>query len=409
MQKLSPSTQAVHAGEADLRGALSSVTPIYATSTFLSDDAAHLDETFAEVLNGAPGYFYSRYGNPTVAALENAVATLENAHSCVAFGSGMAALHGALLACGLKSGDTILIAREVYGASFTLIEKLLSPLGVRLQSVDVTDNAAVQEALAKTKARVLLFEPISNPLVKVADVKTLCELARQAGTLTIVDATFTPPPLLRALDCGADFALHSATKYLGGHGDATGGVVSVRDENLVAPLRAVMRLGGAILSPFEAFLFARGVKTLVLRVREQSRNAAQIANWLNEQKGVSRVFYPALPAHAQHDLAKNLLQPIHEETLFGAMLAFEIVGAAQAEIYRFMDALQLIKPATTLGDVQSEVSYPPMASHRGWSAERMAQIGITPAILRLSVGIEDPADIIADLQQALKVVLTGVT
>ncbi len=380
-----------------MRGARSSVTPIYATATFLSDDAAQLDEVFGEVLNGAPGYFYSRYGNPTVAALENAIATLENAAACVAFGSGMAALHGALLACGLKSGDTILIAREVYGASFTLIEKLLAPLGVQLQSVDVTDTQAVREALSQSAARILLFEPISNPLVKVADVKTLCELARQAGTLTIVDATFTPPPLLRALDCGADFALHSATKYLGGHGDATGGVVSVRDENLVAPLRAVMRLGGAILSPFEAFLFARGVKTLVLRVREQCRNAAHIADWLSEQKNISRVFYPGLVAHPQHELAARLLQPIKDEKLFGAMLAFEIAGAGQREIYRFMDALRLIKPATTLGDVQSEVSYPPMASHRGWSEERLAQIGITAGILRLSVGIEDAADIIEDL------------
>lgn len=401
MKNLSPSTQAVHAGEADLRGARSSVTPIYATSTFLSDDAAQLDEVFADVLNGAPGYFYSRFGNPTVSALENAIAILENAHTCVAFGSGMAALHGALLACGLQSGDTILIAREVYGASFTLIEKLLSPLGVQLQSVDVTDNLAVQEALSQTKARVLLFEPLSNPLVKVADVRTLCELSRQAGTLTIVDATFTPPPLLRALDCGADFALHSATKYLGGHGDATGGVVSVRDENLVGPLRAVMRLGGAILSPFEAFLFARGLKTLILRVREQCHNALKIASWLSEQENISRVFYPGLPAHPQHKLAAQLLQPIKEETLFGAMLAFEVANAGQKEIYRFMDALRLIKPATTLGDVQSEVSYPPMASHRGWSEDRLAQIGLTPGILRLSVGIEEHTDIIADLENAL--------
>lgn len=401
MKNLSPSTQAVHSDDFDLHGARPSVTPIYASSTFLSDDATQLDDTFAQVLNGEAGYFYSRYGNPTVAALENAIATQENAHSCVAFGSGMAALHGALLACGLKSGDTILIAREVYGASFTLIEKLLSPLGVQLQSVDVTNNSAVQAALSQTKARVLLFEPISNPLVKVADVRALCELSQQSGTLTIVDATFTPPPLLRSLDCGADFALHSATKYLGGHGDATGGVVSVRDENLVAPLRAVMRLGGAILSPFEAFLFARGVKTLVLRVREQCRNALQIANWLSEHKNISRVFYPGLAGHPQHDLAAHLLQPLKDETLFGAMLAFEIKNATRAEVFRFMDALQLVKPATTLGDVQSEVSYPPMASHRGWSEQRLAQIGITPGIIRLSVGIEDARDICDDLNDAL--------
>lgn len=396
MKEFSPATQAVHAGEVDFSNVQPSVTPIYATTTFLSEDAAQLDEAL-----GGAGFVYSRHGNPTVAALENAIAALENATACAAFGSGQAALHGALLACNLKSGDTILIAREIYGASHTLIETFFVPLGINLEVVDVTDNQAVRESLSKSDARVLLFEPLSNPLVKVADVNSLCELARQANTLTIVDATFTPPPLLRALDCGADFALHSATKYFGGHGDATGGVVSVRDENLAAPLRSAMRLGGGILSPFEAFLMARGLKTLVLRVREQCRNAARISDWLSQQERIGRVFYPGLPTRPQHQLTARLLQPINGENLFGAMLAFEIEDAERKEVFRFIDALRLIKPATTLGDVQSEVSYPPIASHRGWSDERMNQIGLTAGIVRFSAGIEDAADIIADLEQAL--------
>lgn len=400
---LSPATQAAHVGQVDLQGTRPSSTPIYASSTFLSDDITALDG----VLGGGAGFVYSRYANPTTVALENAIATLEGAVGCVAFGSGMAALHGTLLACGLKSGDTILIAEEIYGASHALIEQLLAPLGVKLQSVDVTSIEAVKAALEKTSARVLLFEPISNPLAKVADVRALCELARASGTLTIVDATFTPPPLLRACDYGGDFALHSATKYFGGHGDATGGVVSLREEKFIAPLRSVMRTGGAILSPFEAFLILRGLKTLILRVREQCRNAAYLANWLQEKaqsqnsSRVARVFYPGLERHPQHELASRLLRPQNGVPVYGAMLAFEIAGAGRDEVFRFMDALRLVKPATTLGDVTTEVSYPVISSHRGWPEEKLGRAGITSGVVRLSAGIEDVEDIVADLKQAL--------
>jgi cystathionine beta-lyase/cystathionine gamma-synthase len=391
------STQAVHAGD-DGQAVKASSVPIYASSTFLGDDAAALDE----VLGGAPGYVYSRFANPTTAALEKAVATLENATECVAFGSGMAALHGALLACALKAGDTVLIAQEIYGSCHALVETLLVPLGVQWRAVDVTDLEAVRCAFETSGARVLLFETVSNPLNKVADVAALCSLARQASALSIVDATFTPPPLLRVLELGADFAMHSATKYLGGHGDATGGVVSIRDEKFLAPLRAVLRLGGAILSPFEAFLVLRGLKTLPLRVREQCHNAVQIAQWLQVQPGVAQVFYPGLPRHPQHELAARSLQPFKDETLFGAMLSFEIAGAEREEIFRFLDALQLIKVATTLGDVVSEMSYPLISSHRGWSEEKLQIAGIKPGIVRLSCGIEDVADLIADLEGALR-------
>ena len=397
LSKISPSTQAVHAGRADLHGARPSAVPIYASSTFLSGSAAELDG----VLGGEAGYVYSRYANPTTTAFENVIAALEGATACVAFGSGMAALHGALLACGVQNGDVVLCAEEIYGASQSLVAQMLGPLGVRLQLVDVTDFAAVESALRGENVRVLLFEPLSNPLLKVADMPKICAAARDCGVLSIVDATFTPPPLMRVLELGADFAVHSATKYFGGHGDATGGTVSVRDENLAAKLRQVQRLGGAVLSPFEAFLLLRGVKTLPLRVREQCRNAASVAAWLAQQKGVSRVFYPGLAEPKQRELAARLLQPQNGEPMFGAMVAFEIAGAAQSDVFRFMDALRLIEPAATLGDVQSEVSYPMISSHRGWSETQLSRAGITPGVLRLSVGIEDVADIIADLEQAL--------
>lgn len=396
MLKPNFSTQAVHAGRADLHGARPSSTPIYASSAFISESAAQLDG----VLGGEAGFVYSRYANPTTTALENVIAALEGATACVAFGSGMAALHGALLACGVQSGDAVLCAEEIYGASQSLIQQLLGPLGVRLQLVNITDLAAVESALQAENVRVLLFEPLSNPLLKVADVPKLCELARKFGAMTIVDATFTPPPLMRSLELCADFALHSATKYFGGHGDATGGTASVRDENLAAKLRQAQRLGGAVLSPFEAFLLLRGVKTLPLRVREQCRNAAHVAAWLEGRNDISRVFYPGLQVHPQRELAARLLQPQKGEPLFGAMLAFEIKEAGRDDVFRFMDALKLIEPAATLGDVQSEVSYPIISSHRAWSAEQLSRAGITPGVLRLSVGIEDVADIIADLEQA---------
>jgi cystathionine beta-lyase/cystathionine gamma-synthase len=352
------------------------------------------------VLGGTrKGYVYGRYANPTVSAVEEAVTALEGAAGTVAFGSGMAALHAALLLCELTPGATVLAGTDLYGASHTLLAALLGPFEVETRFVDMTDLGAVQQALAGAKGvRAMLFETVSNPLIKVADVEGICTAARAAGALSIVDSTFTPPPLVNALNLGADIVVHSATKYFGGHGDVTGGLVSVAQQAHEGTLREIVKLTGAVLGPFEAYLIGRGIKTLPLRVRQQCENAAALASWLVEQPVIERVNYPGLPDHSQHELASKLLR----RPYYGAMLSFEIKGAGRDEVFRFFDALRLVIPAATLGDVYTEVSYPVISSHRGWSPAQLRRTGITPGLVRVSAGIEDIEDIIADIEQALE-------
>jgi cystathionine gamma-synthase/methionine-gamma-lyase len=395
-QQPSLATRAAHAGlSPDLSGTQPANVPIFASSTFLSETAGDLDA----VLGGTqPGYVYGRYGNPTLTALESVMAGLEGAAATVSFSSGMAALHAALLLCELESGSVVLAGSDLYGSSHTLLNTMLGPFGVEARFVDTTDLAAVEAALAQTpRPAAVLFEAMSNPLLKVSDVPAICALARAAGARTIVDSTFTPPPLLQPIAHGADIVVHSATKYLSGHGDVFGGFVSVADAAHARPLREISKLAGAILGPFEAYLIVRGIKTLALRVRQQCANAAALADWLAGHPAVGRVHYPGLPAHPQHALAERLLR----RPYFGAMLAFEITDGGREEVHRFFDALRLIKPVTTLGDVYTEALHPVMASHRSWSPAQLRRAGITPGLVRISAGIEDPDDLIADLAQAL--------
>ncbi|MDQ6694016.1 MAG: PLP-dependent aspartate aminotransferase family protein [Chloroflexota bacterium] len=394
-------TRAVHAGlSTPLQGTRPTVVPIYATSTFLSRDTEALDGVLGGTL---PGYVYGRYANPTVTALEDAVSALEGAAATVAFGSGMAALHAALLLCELEPGSVVLAGSDLYGASHTLLATLLGQFGVETRFVDMTDLEAVRAGVAQSPVpRVLLFEPLSNPLIKVADVQQICDLARAMGATTILDSTFTPPPLLQPLKLGADIVVHSATKYYGGHGDATGGLVCLADNQREEALRQIARLAGAVLGPFDAYLIGRGARTLVLRLRKQCENAASLATWLSNHPGISRVYYPGLPDHPQHELASKLLQGPHP----GAMLAFEINEAGREEVFAFFDALELILPVTTLGDVYTEVSYPPISSHRGWAPGMARRAGITAGLVRLSVGIEDVEDLMEDIEQALTFIAT---
>lgn len=393
------STRAVHTGmNTRMEGTRPTAVPIYATTTFLSDDADALDGVLAGT---KPGYVYGRYGNPTLSALEEAVSALLGAHesATVAFSSGMAALHAALLLCELEPGAAVLAGTELYGASHTLLATLFGSFDVQTRFVDMTDLEAVKIALhAEPKPRAVLFETLSNPLIKLADVPGICAAAREVGALSILDSTFTPPPTMQPLALGADIVVQSATKYISGHGDVVGGLVTVADVDRVGTLRQISKLAGGILGPFEAFLVARGLRTLVVRVSRQCENANALAHWLNEQLQVARVHYPGIATHPQHDLAERLLM----RPYWGAMLAFEIAGAEYADVLRFFDALKLALPATTLGDVFTEVSYPLMSSHREWSPAQLRRAGITPGVVRVSVGIEDIEDIIADFEQALR-------
>jgi cystathionine gamma-synthase/methionine-gamma-lyase len=288
---------------------------------------------------------------------------------------------------------------DVYGATFALLNRLFSELGVVVKFVDLSDLAGVEAALAETSPVVLIAETISNPLLKVADVPALAGLARRFGAQLLIDNTFATPYLRKPLNDGANFVIHSATKYIGGHGDVMAGVVVTSAENR-RKLYDLTILTGGILGPFEAWLALRGVKTLPLRFRQQCANASQVAQWLAGQPKISRVNFPGLPHHAQHALAGRLF----EERGYGAMLSFEIAEADQASVFRFMEALTVCLPAPTLGDIYSLVLHPATSSHRTLSAEDRARVGISDGLLRLSTGIEDVADIIADLEQALAVV-----
>lgn len=395
MDKLSIFTQAVHAGERGPRPDFTPVvTPIYNSVGYLYDSMEELDAVFAAEREG---YVYPRYGTPTNAALERAMAILEGGEAALSFASGMAAIHATLLATGLEAGQAVVAAQDVYGATYALLSNLFTALGVRVRFVDITDLASVEQAIVEEKPKAVFCETISNPLLKVADLPTVAELAHASGAEMIVDSTFATPYLLRPLALGADYVVHSSTKYLGGHGDVLGGVVVTSAERRKR-LWELIKLTGGNMSPHQAWLTMRGLKTLPLRMAQHCRNAAAVANWLAKHPRIAKVNYPGLPNHPQHALATRLFR----DGCYGGMVSFEIAGAGRDQVFRFMEALKLILPATTLGDVYSLVLYPAHSSHRALSPEERAAIGIGEGLVRLSVGIEDVGDIIADLEQALE-------
>lgn len=388
-------TEAVHGGERAPRPDYTPVsTPIHHSVGYLYDDMADLDAVFG---GQQAGYVYTRYGSPTVTGFERVIAGVEGAEDAVAFASGMAAVHAALLSAGARAGTTIVSAADVYGATYALLERSLSTLGVKTCFVDITDVEQVRQTVGTERPAAVLCEIISNPLVKVADVPALVEIAHGVGAALIVDNTFATPYLYRPLAHGADYVVHSATKYIGGHGDVMAGVVACSAERAL-DLRERQKLLGANLGPQEAWLALRGMKTLPLRMRQHCANAMEVARWLVDQRAVARVNYPGLPEHPQHELAGRLF----EGRGFGGMLSFDLRGAGRQEVFRFMEALRLVLPATTLGDVYSLTLYPAHSSHRMLSPQARAAIGIGDGLVRLSVGIEAAEDIIADLAQALE-------
>jgi len=388
-------TRAVHAGE---RGAkpdfLPVSTPIYNTVGFIYEDMEDLDRIFG---NDREGYVYARYGNPTNSALEEALASLEEGEAALTFGSGMAAVHASLLAAGVKNGTSLVCAYDVYGATYAICSRLFPEMGVRVKFVDVTNLEELSKTLSETKPVAVILEIISNPLMKVADVPTICQLAHRVGAKVIVDNTFATPVLFQPIKQGADFCIHSTTKYIGGHGDVLGGAIITSKKNRLA-LHDIIKMTGGNLGPTDAWLTQRGVKTLPLRMRQHCLNAMEVARWLESHPRIARVNYPGLPSHPQHELARKLFPP----GLFGGMISFEIKNAGREQVFRFMESLELIIPATTLGDVYSLVLYPPMSSHRALSPEERAKVGISDRLIRLSVGIEEASEIMGDLQRALE-------
>jgi cystathionine gamma-synthase/methionine-gamma-lyase len=388
-------TRAVHAGERGPQPDFQPVsTPIYNTVGYVYESMEDLDRIFG---NERDGYVYARYGSPTHSALEEALIALEEGEAALTLGSGMAAVYASFLAAGVKSGTSFLAAYDIYGATYSICTRLFPDMGVRVKFVDVTNLEELSKALSETKPVGLILETISNPLMKVADVPTICEMAHRVGAKLIVDNTFATPVLFQPIKQGVDFCVHSTTKYIGGHGDVLGGAIITSRKNR-ATLHEIIKMTGGNLGPTEAWLTLRGLKTLPLRMRQHCANALEVARWLQSHPLIARVNYPGLLTHPQHGLAKNLFPP----GLFGGMISFEIKDATRGQIFRFMQALELIIPATTLGDVYSLVLYPPMSSHRALSPEERAKVGISDRLIRLSVGIEEASEIIGDLQKALE-------
>ena len=341
------------------------------------------------------GYSYMRYGSPTVSALETALAALENAEAAVAYATGMAALHAVFAQTNITPNRPLIAARNVYGATYALLQKMLVP-GESVHFIDMTNPAEVKGAIERYSPRAVFLESISNPLLQVADLPQIAEWAHTADASVIVDATFATPYLIQPLKLGADVVVHSATKYLGGHGDVMGGVVAT-DTRRAQELRYQIRLYGSNLGPFEAWLVLRGIRTLALRMHEQCANAMRVAQWLLQQPMIAHVIYPGLPDHPHHATAKRLFR----EGCFGGVVSLELRDAAEPQVFRFMEALKLIRAGTSLGDVYSLLLYPAQSSHHALGPEERHRQGIGDGLVRLSCGIEDAADIIADLQQAL--------
>ncbi len=394
-------TRAVHAGErlAPMSNHKPVTTPIHPGVAFVTSDADELDAILDRTQDG---YVYRRYQNPTTDAFTQAMAALEGGPRSLAYASGMAAIHGALLAAGVRAGSQVMAARDCYGATYTLLSQLLHSQGVTTHFVDITQTAAVAAQLADIRPVALLCETISNPLLKVADVPALTAAAHAVGAAVIVDSTFTTPYLCQPMAWGVDFVVHSITKYIGGHDDVLGGVVVMADRTHDQAFEQAKMLG-ANLSPFEAWLALRGLKTLPLRMRQHCINANTVAHWLADHPAVARVNYPGLPDHPQHAMATRLLRDPSGAPAYGGMVSFELRAGAQAAVFRFLESLQLVLPATTLGDVYSLVLYPAATSHRALTPAERTAVGIGPGLVRLSVGIEEAADIIADLDQALAV------
>jgi len=363
--------------------------PIYQSATFSTEDAAELVDILADE---RPGFAYSRTDNPTVVGLGNAFAELHGGDAGYALATGIAAIHATLVSI-LRSGDRVVAGRLMYGSTRVLLADVLDRFGVRTDFVDITDLDAVDAALASAPARILYAETIANPTTTVADIAALADLAHRHGTRFVVDNTFASPYLCRPLELGADLVVESATKWIGGHSDVMAGLVAGSRESIGAVRKVQIDTGGS-LSPFPAFLVMRGLLTLAVRMERSTATAAALGRWLERQGQVKRVLQPGLPSHPQANLAARQLR------IGGGMLGFELAGG-RAAAQAFIDALTLPERTASLGGVHSIVIHPATTSHRQLDDDALAEAGIDPGLLRVSVGLEDAEDLVADFEQAL--------
>jgi len=381
-------TRAVRAGQLRTQEGEQS-EPIFPTVSFVANSAAQAAARFS---GAEPGNIYSRFTNPTVRTFEERLASLEGGERCVATGSGMAAILTACMGL-LKNGDHIVASRSLFGPTVILFNTILARFGVQTTFVPLTDNTAWEQAI-KPNTRLLFLETPSNPLSEIADIKALSDIAHRHGCLLVVDNCFLTPALQRPLELGADIVVHSASKYIDGQGRAVGGAVVGSQQLVGGDIYSFLRTAGPSMSPFNAWIYLKGLETLRLRMEAHSKNALQLATWLEQQPAVARVYYPGLKSHPQHALAAR------QQSGFGGVLAFEVTGGREAA-WKVIDATRLLSITATFGDTKSTITHPATTTHWRLTPEARTASGITDGLIRIGVGLEDIEDLKNDLVRGL--------
>jgi O-succinylhomoserine sulfhydrylase len=387
-QDYATETQAIRAGHHRTAEGEHSI-PIFTTSSYVFANAEQASLRFT---GQQAGNIYSRFTNPTVAAFQERLALLEQGEACLAFASGMAAIMAVGMSL-LKAGDHVVCSRSVFGNTLLAFQNYFGKFGVTTDVVKLTDLGA-WEAAIKPNTRFLFLETPSNPLIEIADIPALAQIAHRHNCLLIVDNVFCTPILQKPLTLGADLVVHSATKYLDGQGRCVGGAVVGSQQIIEKDIYPYLRTGGATMSPFNAWVFLSGLETLSLRMKAHCDNAFALARWLVEQPTVSKVHYPGLVSHAQHELAKR------QQTHFGAVVSFEVLGG-QAQAWKLIDSTKLLSITANLGDVKTTITHPATTTHGRLSPELRAEVGITDSLVRISVGLENIEDIKRDLLPGL--------
>jgi O-succinylhomoserine sulfhydrylase len=381
-------TQAIRAGHQRTHEDEHSM-PIFATSSYVFKSA---EEASLRFTGKKPGNIYSRFTNPTVSAFQERLALMEKGERCLAFSSGMAAIMAVGMGL-LKAGDHVVCSRGVFGNTVLMFQNYFGKFGVETDFVDLIDTAA-WEAAIKPNTRFLFLETPSNPLMEIADISALADIAHQHGCLLIVDNCFCTPVLQKPLELGADIVVHSATKYIDGQGRCVGGAVVASDEIIEKQIYPYLRTGGATMSPFNAWVFLSGLETLAIRIKAHCDSAFELALWLEQQAGVAKVHYPGLPSHAQHDLAKR------QQSHFGGVVSFELTGGKD-HAWKLIDATEMLSITANLGDVKTTITHPASTTHGRLAPEVRAAAGIKDGLVRVSVGLENIEDIKNDLLRGL--------
>ena len=384
-------TRAIHAGSKGNNPSNSLNPPIFQTSTFVFNNIDHANKVMSFE---SDDYVYTRGNNPTLRLFENRMAELEHGAGAVAFASGMAAISSVIFSL-LKPADTIIVHKTLYGSSYSVVTELLPKYNVNYKIADLTNIDELENAIDES-VKVIYFETPSNPDLSIIDIKTVSEIAKSKGIKVVVDNTFASPYFQNPLLLGADVVVHSATKYICGHGDVVGGVSIAKDLDYIHHLKfGYMCEFGGVMSPFNAWLLLRGLKTLGLRMRQHEKNAIEVAEFLKNHSKIDSVMYPGLSDFKEHNIAKEQMNG------FGAIISFEVKGGLDSAI-KFVDSLKLAQLAVSLGDCETLVQLPAAITHRGYPREKLAEFGLTESMVRISVGLEDSKDIIEDLEQALK-------